>query len=297
MNHRAPTPAAPQAAPAAPAATPALTCRGLVIGHAGRALLPPIDLTLARGQVTLVAGRNGAGKSTWLKTLLGLLPPIAGTVEVSPAAARMSYVPQAAELDRLAPVRAARVVSWGRLRGWQFLSPLASRRDRAAIHAALAEVDASELAQRPFQDLSGGQKQRVLFARLLASDADIALLDEPTAAMDVPAQAAAYRRIADLAAQRHMAVVVVTHNLAAAIPHADAVLLLDRRDPVADGLVLRVAPEDAIAHPDFVRTIGRVTPLVPSGGPTSPASDAPSGALETPVPARDHRDSPAEARS
>ncbi len=295
MNHRAPSPAAPQTAPSVPAKAPALTCRGLVIGYAGRALLPPIDLTLARGQVTLVAGRNGAGKSTWLKSLLGLLPPVAGAVEVSPAAVRMSYVPQAAELDRLAPVRAARVVSWGRLRGWQFLSPLASRRDRTAIRAALTETDASELAQQPFQALSGGQQQRILFSRLLASDADIALLDEPTAAMDVPAQAAAYRRIAELATRRQMAVVVVTHNLAAAIAHADSVLLLDRREPVADGLVLRAAPEDAIAHPDFVRTIGRVTPLMPSGASADPASDDPGDPLNPPAPG--HRDSPAEARS
>jgi zinc transport system ATP-binding protein len=165
-----------------------LRCDDLVIGYAGRPLLPAFDLEVRRGRILLVVGRNGAGKSTWLKTLLGLVPPVSGRIVRSQPPPRMAYIPQSAGLDEILPVRAGRVVSWGRLRRWSFLMPFAGRADHQACRGALEQAAAADLIDQPFHALSGGQQQRVLFARLLASEADLALLDEPTASMDVPGQ-------------------------------------------------------------------------------------------------------------
>src|SRR5688572_18680562 len=157
----------------------AIRCAGLVVGHGGRALLPPIDFTVRRGAFHVILGRNGAGKSTFLTTLLGLLPPVAGTVERAPGV-RCGYVPQVSTIDELLPVKAREVVRWGQLSGWSFLRPFATRAERAAGEEALAAAGATPLARQSYRDLSLGQKQRVLFARLLAMAADVAVLDEPT---------------------------------------------------------------------------------------------------------------------
>jgi zinc transport system ATP-binding protein len=235
-----------------------LRCEGLEIGHAGRALLPPLDLEIRRGRVLLVVGRNGAGKSTWLETLLGLVPPVRGRIARGQPPPRMAYIPQSAGLDEILPVRAGRVVSWGRLRRWSFLSPFAGRADRQACRDALAQAAAERLIDQPFHALSGGQQQRVLFARLLASEADLALLDEPTASMDVPGQTEAYERIAWLARARDMAVIVVSHTLGIAAAYADEVLFVDRsgEEREREGVVVRGTPDEVSAHPRFVRVFG-----------------------------------------
>jgi zinc transport system ATP-binding protein len=203
----------------------ALRTRGLVVGHRGKALLPPLDLELARGHLLLVLGRNGSGKTTLVRTLLGLLPPVAGKVEWTPDT-RRAYVPQAGALDTAVPVRARDVVAWGGLRGWDFLRPW-RRTPPATVRDALGALDVLPLGGRPLRELSGGQVQRVLFARVLASHADIAVLDEPTAAMDAAGERAVYRTLSRLAHERGFAIVVVTHAVTAALGSCDQILLLD----------------------------------------------------------------------
>lgn len=203
----------------------ALRLRGLVVGHRGKALLPPLDLALGRGQLLLVLGRNGSGKTTLVRTLLGLLPPVAGKVEWQNGA-RRAYVPQTGSLDPAVPVRAKDVVAWGGLRGWDFAMPW-KRTPRAAVTDALGALDVLPFARKPLRELSGGQVQRVLFARMLASHADVAVLDEPTAAMDAAGERAVYRTLARLAHERGFAIVVVTHAVTAALASCDQILLLD----------------------------------------------------------------------
>jgi zinc transport system ATP-binding protein len=229
---------------------PALRCQGLVIGHRGRGLLPPFDLDIERGKLLLVVGRNGTGKSTLVETLLGLLAPVSGRVRPERPDLRLAYVPQAAGLDDIVPARAREVAGWGRLRGWSFLRPLAGRADRAAVREALAQAHAEPFAGQLFRELSGGQKQRVLFARLLASGAEVVLLDEPTASMDMASEKEAYERMAAMARDQRLAVVVVTHTVSLARRHADWVLFLDRSEDGA-GLVLSGTPERVFAEERF----------------------------------------------
>jgi zinc transport system ATP-binding protein len=228
-----------------------LACRELRVGIAGRAILPPIDLTVGAGQFWAVVGRNGAGKTTWLRTLLGLLPPIRGRV-VSARDVRVAYLPQRSTLDDLYPLLAREVVAMGAERGWSFASPFAGRRRRAAVERALSEVEASSLAEQPFRSLSEGQKQRVLFARLIAADAELAILDEPTSAMDKVAEREAFELIHELQARHGLAVLVVSHYLSIVREFADHALLLDGdAEQVVAG-----TPEQVFAHPIFRERYG-----------------------------------------
>lgn len=212
----------------APAAATILRARSLAVGYAGRAILPPIDLDLQAGTVTAILGRNGAGKSTLVKTLLGALPPISGTLERLRRPLRIALMPQTRALDFQLPITVREFASWGWLSGSSCLwRPFAARAAKAAADRALAELGLAELGGRYLQELSEGQQQRALFARVLASRADLALLDEPTAAMDTVFQREVMARLHGMARERSMSVVVVTHALSALSAHTDAAVFLD----------------------------------------------------------------------
>jgi zinc transport system ATP-binding protein len=232
---------------------PVARCKALKIGHAGRAILPPIDLEIRAGEFWAVLGRNGSGKTTWMRTVLGLIPPVEGKIERSQAL-KLSYLPQRARLDELYPVLGREVVAMGIDRGWSFLRPR-THHWRAQVDAALEEMAVLELADQPFRALSEGQKQRILFARLAASDSQLALLDEPTSAMDVVAEREAFELLDKLRKRRGTAIVIVSHYLGLAREFADRVLLLDRDTPA----VVTGTPEEVFNHSAFRDRYGRVS--------------------------------------
>ena len=255
-------------------AAPLVRCERLVVGFGRRALLPPIDLAIEPGEVLLVVGHNGAGKTTLVRTLLGLVRPLAGTA-VRRAGLRCTYVPQASAIDALVPLQVDELVGWGAQRGWSFLRPWARRRAAAAAGDEPA-IGADELEpggkmidglrRRRFGELSGGQRQRVLLARLVAGDAELAVLDEPTASMDGPASAATFAALRRLAAERGTTSVVVSHAAAAAASHVDRIALLD---PEGGGLT--VGPPGEIAEAPRFRglfgTVATTAPRAAAGGP------------------------------
>ena len=182
------------------------------------------------GAVALV-GPNGAGKSTLIKAVLGLVPVIAGRIEVlgrPPAQARreVAYVPQADMLDPEFPVTAGQVVLMGRYRrvGWLHRPGAADRRIAAD---ALAAVGLADRSGERFGLLSGGQRQRVLLARAVAQQPRLLLLDEPFNGVDAVSQEALLGTLAELRAGG-AAVVVSTHDLALAHLACDDVCLLNR---------------------------------------------------------------------
>jgi manganese/iron transport system ATP-binding protein len=253
--------APPAAPPAAHDAGDAIvTCEDLVLGYRGRALLPPFALRLRRGCVWLVVGRNGSGKTTFVRTVLGLLRPVSGQIALAPGL-RRAYVPQASAIDGTVPVRGGDVTAWGRIRGWDFMRPWRSKDDLAAVRRALADIDASPQERRRFGEMSGGQQQRVLLAQMLAGDAELAILDEPTAAMDATSERAAYQRLRELVRERKMAAVVVTHAVAVAAPFADHIAFFDPDDRSAghDGGRVVLGPAAEVAADDrFEDFFGKV---------------------------------------
>ncbi len=228
-----------------------MRCEGLVIGHGKRPLLPAIDLTLQPGKFLAVVGRNGSGKSTWLRTMLGLLRPLAGHVIRSPGA-RLGYMPQAITLDPLLPVRAIDLVGWGAHDSWSFLGKKSPRATHLGSEKALQTVGASALGGALFRDLSEGQKQRVLLARVVARGAQVAFLDEPTAAMDAVAEREALACLQSLGRDQGMTVVVVSHFLGMVSRFADQVLFFDREG----GHAVTGTPAEIFAHPSFRKQYG-----------------------------------------
>jgi ABC-type Mn2+/Zn2+ transport system ATPase subunit len=229
-----------------------LSCEELVIGFGNKPLLPPISLQVRRGDFVAVVGRNGSGKSTWFKTLLGLQSPVSGRIVKGRPRLKSAYIPQTAGIDPLLPVRPREMVLWGRLSGWNFLRPFATREDRRVAETALDTAGARAFAHLPYRELSEGQKQRALLARVIASEAELVLLDEPTAAMDAVAERETMQRLAALAREKRIGVVVVSHDLAMAADHASTLLFVDRESPA----VVVGDARTVFCHPAFRHQYG-----------------------------------------
>ena len=198
----------------------------LEVGYGRRALLPPLEVEIRARETWAIAGHNGSGKTTFLRTILGLLSPVSGRV-VRRADAYLSYVPQRREDDEGVPARVQDYVKSGLDRGRSFLDPFYPLKHADRAVRAMEDTEVLELAKTPFEDLSEGQKQRVQIARALASDPHIVLLDEPTSAMDPKHEEAVFGLLARQKDERGIAFVVVSHHMSFIPEHATHVLFVD----------------------------------------------------------------------
>lgn len=206
---------------AAPSIT-ALSLRGVSMEYAGNPALDGVDFDASAASLTVIAGPNGAGKSTLLEVLAGTITPRAGSVAIR--APSRAFVPQRTAISPALPLTVRDVVAvgaWGGVGAWRRLG----RASREAVDAALERLDLTALQRSAFSVLSGGQQQRTLLAQGLARRADVLLLDEPTAALDL---ASAERIVRGMRAEadRGVAVVCVSHDQAV-IDAADLVVRLD----------------------------------------------------------------------
>ena len=196
-----------------------LNATALRVGYGGRPLLPPLDFEIQAGETWALVGRNGSGKTTLLRTILGLLPPVSGSVERRPGL-RVSYVPQRGDDDLSVPQRVLDAVRAGAERGWSFLRWGTSAATSRAVREALESTQTAELRRAPLDELSVGQRQRVLVARALASSPALLVLDEPTSALDAETEASFLALLERLRADRGLALVVVSHRAAFVEQHA-----------------------------------------------------------------------------
>lgn len=211
--------------------------------------LHEVTAQLRSGRVTAIVGPNGAGKSTLLATLAGLITPTTGTVTLASQpvaqmlprerARRIGYLPQSGEVAWNLAVRT--LVGLGRLP--HRTSPA---EDAAAAAQAIATMQLEPLAERALSTLSGGERARALLARVLATQPHWILADEPLAALDLAHQQSLIQRLRDLA-QEGRGVILVVHDLALAMNHADHALVLDKGHLVAQGPPQEALSADTIA--------------------------------------------------
>ncbi|MBI1290692.1 ATP-binding cassette domain-containing protein [bacterium] len=204
----------------------------LTVAYQRRPVLWDIDLEIPGGTLTAVIGPNGAGKSTLIKAVLELIPRTSGRVEffgqpLASARHRVAYVPQRESVDWDFPVTALDVVTMGLYRqvGW---FRRVGARQRATATEALAKVGMDSYAHRQISQLSGGQQQRVFLARALAQDAELYLMDEPFAGVDVKTEQAIVAILKELR-EAGRTVIVVHHDLHTVRSYFDRVALLNMR--------------------------------------------------------------------
>ena len=172
---------------------PLVALENVSLGYDSAPILQTVNLSIYPGSLVGLAGPNGSGKTTLFRTILGLLPPVSGTLSRSCPLSNFGYVPQSAALDPQFPLSASEVVemgAYGRVRPYQFLPA----REKERVKEILQQIGLPQLAARSFFSLSGGQKQRMLIARALMVNPKIMVLDEPLSGVDEESR----RSIADL---------------------------------------------------------------------------------------------------
>ena len=210
-----------------------------------------VSLRVSPGQVVALLGPNGAGKSTVMKASLRLVPTLAGEVaffgEPLPRVrSRLAYVPQTATVDWDFPTTVGDVVLMGTYAqlGW-LRRPGARQREAAA--AAMERLGISDLAHRHINELSGGQQQRTFVARALAQNAELYLMDEPFAGIDITSQQAIMTLLRELV-DEGKTVMIVHHDLQTVPDFCDSVVLLSGGNLVAAGSVAEAFTADNIAR-------------------------------------------------
>ena len=198
----------------------------------GRQLaLEDINLIVNRLDFLGIIGPNGGGKTTLLKTIIGLIKPDRGKLLITglpPAKARYKcgYVPQFTVFDKQYPIDVWDVVLMGRL-GKAGLFRRYSRRDKNDAEWALDMVDMSPFRNRPIGELSGGQLQRVIIARALVSRPEVLLLDEPTASIDTQTAASFYNLLNEL--NKELTIIIVSHDIGAISSYVRSLACLNRK--------------------------------------------------------------------
>ncbi len=258
---------------------PAVELQGVSVRYDGALALDDVSLQIQRGDQVAVVGPNGAGKSTLFNVITGILKPHQGTVKIAGSGPNqhicVGYVPQRNRIDWRFPVNVSDVVMMGRV-GKVGLLRRPGRHDHRLVQEALAQVDMLPFAQRQIGELSGGQQQRVFLARALAQEAELLLLDEPLAGLDIPSQEAILQILAQMRATG-ITLMIATHDLNQAAEQFDRMVLLNRR-------VVAYGPPAAVMTADnLARAFGRHLHIVHASTGDLYVTDSCCGGGEPPV--------------
>lgn len=241
----------------------AIRFEGVSVDLGGINILSAISARVPRGTCTAVVGPNGAGKTTLLRALLGQVPFSGrivraagiGTARFSSSASaqetqqRVGYMPQRLSFDRHLPLTVCEALVSGWTERPLWLGIAAAMRQRAI--AALTEVEAESLIDRSLGALSGGELQRVMLAIALGQDPDLLVLDEPAAGVDVLGEQVCCELTHRQRRRRGFTQLMVSHDLALVIAHAEHVICLNRTC-IAEG-----RPRDVLTRDVLRATFGR----------------------------------------
>lgn len=242
----------------------ALEVSGLTTGYQGKVVLRDVTWEVPRGTLAAIIGPNGGGKSTFLKTVVGLLKPMGfdklELLGLPPRRGRRkaAYLPQQEEVDWTFPITVLDVVLQGRLVS-QGIWGRYSREDYRRSLDALDVLSMSKYGHTQIGSLSGGQRQRVFLARALAQEADLILLDEPSTGLDAQAQhelAEIFQNLGDAG----KTIVAATHDINCLTECFDHILALDGQ------VLAQGTPEQVLTEANMIQLFARHFPKIGASG-------------------------------
>ena len=207
---------------------PLIKCRQLTLGYGSKDLVRDLDYDVNVGDYLCIIGRNGSGKTTFLRGIAGLLKPKSGDIEFCEGLKRseIGYLPQMTVVQKDFPASVEEIVL-SAFQGKHCLLPFYGRAQRDRAMECMALTRTESLRKSCFRELSGGQKQRVLLARALCAAERLLLLDEPVTGLDPESSETMYRVIKDLH-KKGMTIVMVTHDVDSALSDATRVMNFDQ---------------------------------------------------------------------
>lgn len=206
-----------------------LTCKNLTLGYDGKVIVENLNFSINQGDYLCIVGENGSGKSTLMKTILGLQPPISGKIQTGDGLSRsqIGYLPQQTEVQRDFPASVREIVLSG-CQARSGMRPFYSKEEKALALKNMEKMGVTQFAKRCYRELSGGQQQRVLLARALCATQKLLLLDEPVSGLDPKVTAEMYNLIAELNGKDNITIIMISHDISAAIKYASHILHIDK---------------------------------------------------------------------
>ncbi|MEM1395234.1 MAG: metal ABC transporter ATP-binding protein [Cyanobacteria bacterium P01_D01_bin.116] len=229
------------------------------VAYNGKVALHEANLELNRGSISGLVGMNGSGKSTLFKAIMGFVNPTNGRILIKGMPMKkaqkqnlVAYIPQSEDVDWNFPINVQDVVMMGRYGYMNFLR-IPRENDRHAVAESLARTNMTAFKLRQIGELSGGQKKRAFVARALAQQAQIILLDEPFAGVDVKTEKALIQLLVELRNMGHT-ILISTHDLSSISTFCDDVVLINRT-------ILAYGPtEEVFTQENISRTFGGMIP-------------------------------------
>jgi zinc transport system ATP-binding protein len=203
----------------------AIQIEGLNVELGGQSVLSDIHMHITEGEIAFIIGPNGGGKTTLVKTIMGLIQGRSGSIKIfgktntaSQVARTIAYVPQYAVVDRTFPITV-----------YEMLEVTYKKLSPSQITKALVEMEMRDYANQKIGNLSGGEFQRVLIARALLNRPKILILDEPTNNLDAKTQERLFRLVKKLNKKLNLTTIVITHDINIISSVAQRVICINRR--------------------------------------------------------------------
>ena len=207
-------------------------CKDVTLGYENKVVAKNLNFKIDQGDYLCVVGENGTGKSTLIKTLLGLIKPLNGEVIANVQGKNhkgVGYLPQQTQAQKDFPASVWEVVLSGVLNN-DHRCPFYNKKDKAEAEKNMEKLNILDLKKRCYRELSGGQQQRVLLARALCATDSVLILDEPVTGLDPAASMELYETIKGLNKKENVTIIMVSHDIKNALNYATHILHLEQEN-------------------------------------------------------------------